>query len=296
MKQLENRKTLKKLFSDGALPTEHDFAALIDSMLNMSDEGFRKTPANGEEIYAPVGHHALLSFYRDQFPETALWRVALSPATDRLQFSSGDQAKPLLGLTAPESPKPGLRQPKDGEVDLDNRRGRVGIACGDPRDTLEVAGVIASTGRRGRHATATRIAADGQWHEVIGGLQGCQGFEVVAGAGGSQGKGHFGLLHAIALSAFNPSFGLLAWWRRRRGIRQTQAWWGRRCDRLELRWHGGSGRGGSYSLQIRTGCDFGPDQVIQVQLTQLWFDQEMAQCKQPKDSSDAEADTAQDKP
>ncbi|MDT8998207.1 hypothetical protein RQP53_02840 [Paucibacter sp. APW11] len=278
MKQLENRKTLKELFRDGALPSENDFAALIDSMLNMSDEGFRKTPENGEEIYAPVGHHALLSFYRDQFPDRALWRVALSPARDRLHISSGDQSQPLLGMEAPEAEAP--EKAELGDVDLVNHRGRLGIGCAEPRDTLDVAGIVASSGRRGRHSTAKRIKANGKWQDVISGLQGCQGFEVVAGAGGPHGKGHFGLLHAIALSTFNPSFGLLAWWRRRRGIRQTQAWWGRRCDRLELRWHGGSGRGGSYALQIRTGCNFGDDQVIQVQLTRLWFDPEMADCRQ----------------
>ena len=290
MKQLENRKTLKALFRNGALPTEKDFAALIDSMLNMSDEGFRKTPENGEEIYAPVGHHALLSFYRDQSPEQPLWRLGLSPAQDQLQFQSGAQAETLLGLDAAEPAPPGEDPLKAGEVDLNKRRGRVGIACDAPRDTLEVGGIIASSGRRGRHRTDTKpILADGTWQNVISGLQGCQGFEIVAGAGGPKSQGHFGLLHAVALSTFNPSFGLLKWWRRRRGIRQTQAWWGRRCDRLELRWHGDSGRGGAYSLQIRTGCNFGTDQVIQVQLTKLWFDEDMAQCLQPGASSSADA-------
>lgn len=280
MTKLQNRKTLKEFFREGAQPSESDFAALIDSMLNMSDEGFRKTPENGEEIYASMGHHALLSFYRDQVPDLALWRMRLSPTRDQLQFFSGGQLQPLLGLAAPDAVHV-KDDTSDGEVDLNNVRGRVGIGCEDPRDTLEVAGIVASSGRRGRHVTAKRIAANGEWQDVIGGLQGCQGFEIVAGAGGPHGKGHFGLLHAIALSAFNPSFGLLAWWRRRRGIRQTQAWWGRRCDRLELRWHGGSGRGGSYSLQIRTGCNFGANQIIQVQLTRLWFDPEMDQCLQP---------------
>ncbi len=283
MTKLHSRKTLQALFRNGALPAEDDFAALIDSTLNMSDEGFRKTPENGIETYAPVGRDALLSFYRDQFPDRPLWRVGLSPAQDRLQFLSGDQAQPLLGLEAPVLPPSSddTGSVDDGGVDLQNRRGRVGIGCTEPRDTLDVAGIVASSGRRGRHAVATRIAANGEWQDVITGLQGCQGFELVAGAGGPQGKGHFGMLHAIALCAFNPSFGILAWWRRRRGIRQTQAWWGRRCDRLELRWHGGSGRGETYSLQIRTGCDFGPDQVIQVQLTRLWFDPDMAGSFQP---------------
>jgi len=294
MTKLENRKTLKALFRDGALPTDNDFAALIDSMLNMSDEGFRKTPENGEEIYASVGHDALLSFYRDQFPDQALWRVALSPAGDRLQFISDNQAQPLLSLEAPGTGRHGdapgdMAASKADQADPESRRGGIGIGCAEPRDMLEVAGIVASSGRRGRHATVARIPADGKWHDVITGLEGCQGFEVVAGAGGKKGDGHFGMLHAVALSAFNPSFGLLAWWRRRRGIRQTQAWWGRRCDRLELQWHGDSGRDKTYALQIRTGCDFGSTQVIQVQLTRLWFDPEMADSYQPAASASGKA-------
>jgi hypothetical protein len=39
-----NRDTLKQFFQEGRLPTSDHFGDLIDSMLNMSDEGFRKTP------------------------------------------------------------------------------------------------------------------------------------------------------------------------------------------------------------------------------------------------------------
>lgn len=274
MKQYENRNTLKAYFSDGALPTAEHFAALIDSMLNMSDEGFRKTPENGEEIYAPVGHNTLLSFYRDQYPDHPLWRLSLSADQDRLQVHAGERAEPLLSLCGP-SAAPTDPAPIADDADLHNHRGRLGIGRPEARDTLDVEGVVASSGRRGRHHTELDIPADGGWHPIIKGLEGCQGFEVMAGAGSLPGKAHYGLLHAIALSAYNPAYGLLARWRRKRGIRTTQAWWGKRCDRLELRWAGGSGRASQYQLEIRSGCNFGPGQQIRVQLTRLWFDPHM---------------------
>lgn len=250
-----NRETLKNYFADGELPTQAHFADLIDSMLNMVDEGFRKTVANGQEICAPVGHHHLLSFYRDQAPDQALWRVSLGPQQDQLQFQPPGDGSPVLSLDAAGA--------------------SVGIGTAHPQATLDVRGPMSSQGRRGNLPLPGPVWANGEWQDLTGELVGCQGFEVVAGVG-EPGTGHFGLVHAIALSTYNPGGGLLAWWRARRGIRLTQGWWSRRCDKLQLRWHGSHGRKASYRLQIRSGCHFGENVKIQAHVSQLWFDPHMA--------------------
>ncbi|WP_211944299.1 hypothetical protein, partial [Cupriavidus campinensis] len=79
-----NRESLKRYFREGALPDEDHFADLIDSMLNMSDEGFRKTVERGFEVYSAAGHDALISFFRDHDPERAAWRFELGGARDAL--------------------------------------------------------------------------------------------------------------------------------------------------------------------------------------------------------------------
>lgn len=258
-----NRKTLKNYFSDGQLPTQEHFADLIDSMLNMSDEGFRKTVENGEEVRAAVGHNALLSFYRDQNPDALLWRVGLGGSQSQLHISASEasESPPLLCL---------------------DRQHGVAIGHGTPTERLDVDGTVAASGRRGRwsQGRSEALLANGDWQDLAVGLHGCQAFEVMAGAG-QRGSGHFSLLHATALSAFGPRTGPLAWLTRRRGIRQTQGWWGQRCDRLELRWFIDPEKDekGLYRLQIRSGCDFGTGQRIQAELTQLWFDPEMARCQ-----------------
>lgn len=257
----KNRETLKNYFSDGKLPTQEHFAELIDSMLNMSDEGFSKSVKNGDEIYAPYGYHHLQSFYREQDPAMPRWRVSLSKDADQLLLHSGNEEQPQLCL---------------------NREQGVGIGTLQPQAALDVQGAVRSSGRVGSYAVKTALA-NGKWQPLTEELEGCQGFEVVAGAG-LLGSGHFGLLHAIALNAFNPGGGWFGgrfdeffdWLRGRfqcrRGIRQTQAWWGRRCDRLEVRWKGTSGENARYRLEIRSACNFGKGRQIKVQLTQLWFD------------------------
>ncbi|TDR82777.1 hypothetical protein [Paludibacterium purpuratum] len=264
-----NRESLKHYFREGALPNEGHFADLIDSMLNMSDEGFRKSVENGFEVSALAGHDALISFFRDQEQENPAWRLELAGARDALLLR-GSAPRDNIG----EDGQPAAPALLTLQHDLVHPA--VGIGTESPQATLDVAGVLRSQGRQGASARRieTPLLANGQWQDLTDELQGCQAFEVMAGAGHS-GEGRFGLLHAVALNTYNPTLGLFNLFNRKRGIRCTHGYYSRRCDRLQLRWHGSSGRQASYRLQIRSGCDFGAGVQIQAQLTQLWFDPHM---------------------
>ena len=255
---IRNRETLRNYFGDGKLPTRYHFGDLIDSMLNMSDEGFRKSAENGLEVSTPVGHDALLSFYRDQRPKSALWSIGYGGGHDMLHFAPGASSaargrEPVLALDA---------------------NARVGVNTGTPRHALDVAGVVASQGRRGTYQRAepVPVLADGHWHDLTDTLTGCQAFEVMAGAG-HPGEGRYGLLHAIALNTYNPTAGWLDFLSRKKRITPHHAYYGRRCDKLQLRWEGSSGKNAAYRLRIRTGCNYGEGVRIKVMITQLWFDE-----------------------
>jgi hypothetical protein len=261
---IRNRESLRSYFSDGALPTQEHFADLIDSMLNMSDEGFRKSVERGFEISAAAGYEALLSFFRDQDPDLPLWSMLFGGAQGQLLIRANREP------------------PQDGQVDTTppllclDPAGRIGISNPNPEAALDIDGVLRSKGRRGSYARATAIPllANGEWHDLTDDLDGCQAFEVTAGAG-HQGKGRFALMHAVALNTYNPTLGILNFLNRKRGIRATDAFYARRCDRLQLRWRGSSGRNATYRLQIRTGCDYGKGISITAHVTQLWFDPHM---------------------
>lgn len=281
-----NRETLRNYFGDGKLPTRQHFGDLIDSMLNMSDEGFRKSAEKGLEVSTPVGHDALVSFYRDKLPKSVLWSVSYGGGQDMLHFQPGS----ATGARSPIPVVPVLA--------LDTKA-RVGINTATPRHALDVVGVVASTGRRGTYKPTPKpidakapeepkdakepqkeveLLADGNWHDITDELKGCQGFEVMAGAG-RPGASRFALTHAIALNTYNPTSGWLDFFSRKKRIKQHNAYYGRRCDRLELRWEGTSGKDAAYKLRIRTGCDYGKDEAtgkhmrIKVHVTQLWFDE-----------------------
>jgi hypothetical protein len=257
-----NRETLRNYFGDGKLPTKHHFGDLIDSMLNMSDEGFRKTAENGFEVSTPVGHDALMSFYRDQRPKSALWSVGYGGGQDMLYVQPGS-------VSATRGRPPVLA--------LDSQA-RVGINTAEPKHTLDVGGIVASQGRRGTYqpADAKPVLADGEWHDITDMLTGCQAFEIMAGVG-APGQGRFALMHATALNTYNPTAGWLDIFSRKKSIKTQHAFYGRRCDRMQLRWEGTSGKNASYRLRIRTGCDYGSFNGkpihIKVFATRLWFDE-----------------------
>lgn len=268
----QTRETLRQYFRAGQLPTEAHFGDLVDSMLNMKDEGFRKSPQAGLEISAAAGQDVLESWYRDADPTHALWQLRFGAAGDRLQFDRSGTGPagalpPVLSLDMAQRPA------TDGQPE--RLEPRVGVGTATPAHTLDVAGVLAAQGRRGSLPLASpSLRADGRPQALLTGLTGCQAFELVAGVGGGRGSGRFALLHAVVLNAYHPR---RPWWRRlwpgQPGIRITSAHYGRRCDRLLLDWTGDKhGKDAEYGLAIRSGCDYGDGVMIQVGITRLWFD------------------------
>src|SRR6185436_20000712 len=79
-----NRITLKHFFRRGGLPTENQFRDLIDSTLNMVDEGFGKSPENGLEI-SPLGDKpSLVSFFRNEDSASPAWSIRYDERREKL--------------------------------------------------------------------------------------------------------------------------------------------------------------------------------------------------------------------
>jgi hypothetical protein len=266
-----NRKTLADNFSDGKLPTQEAFGDLIDSMVNIIDEGFDKNALDGIKIAQLDNSSKLISFYDEITVKSPIWSVAFSPSgygggADRyknLNFFFGDSKTNgvTLATALPKEPK---------EDDIDGARTKLGVNNSNPQYEIDVKGIISSDGRIGRaEKKELEVKADGKWHPVIVGLDGCNAFEIMAGVGKKR-SGRYALMHAFALNTFNSKKG---------NITYHQAHYSSRCDQIDLRW---VGQTHNYSLEMRTRCNFdqnaSEETVIRYFVTQLWFDPFMDNC------------------
>jgi len=253
-----SRKTLKDYFLNGKMPTQEKFGDLIDSVVNILDDGFSKSPGGGllvapEDIETgtpqPPADKNLVSFFTNTAnlnDNNAAWFLGFT----------GDETKPDLVLSQPGAASLLLRQ--NGQVNIN---GTVGIKTNAPQYELDVAGITGMQGRVGTYLQQQQrtVPADGNWHPILTGLDSLQGFEVMAAVYGVKGSGKYALLHAIALSTFGGS---------KNRINKTSAWYGRRRHRLDLRW---TGKTHDYNLEIRTHSNFGEGIVIRYYLTKLWW-------------------------
>lgn len=263
----KNRSTLKRYFDKGALPTEDHFADLIDSSLNMVDEGFEHTPKNGVEISLIGQHERLISFFKSVANRQEAWSIKFNQETNRLSFSriAGDkQEKSVLIL---------------------DERGRMGVNNDAPEYTLDVDGVIRSSGRIGDNPYGKMtIPADGGWHDITETLNGCHALEVMAGVG-SRGTGRYALMKAVAMNAYNPSGYWFNFLNLKKRIRYQQSYYLSRINRIKLRWKSVDN---GYRLQMRTNCEYGEGAVVRFYLTRLWFDEEMEASSLSSNEHDAD--------
>ncbi|MCW5608276.1 MAG: hypothetical protein KIT26_09485 [Nitrosomonas sp.] len=246
-----NRKTLEAKFKNGSMPTETAFADLIDSTLNLIDDGFEKTIKDGLRIFQ-LGEGKLMSFYQKMETLSPLWFVGLDKKTSNLTIGNRFNAN-VLTLSS-------IDQTDDAAP-----AGRTGVGINkiQPQYELDVAGTIASHGRIGKKDEFA-VPADGQWYDITEVLTGCQAFEVVAGVGGRDADGKYALMHAFALSTYHA----------KNHISYHQAHYGAKCNQLELRWQTVATEGDNfeYVLQLRTGVSYGSDIWVRYHLTRLWED------------------------
>ena len=250
----QNRNTLKNYFKKGALPSQEQFGDLIDSSLNMVDEGFTGTPPNGVHITTQGDHDSLLTFFRGKNPEHPKWALGFQGEADRLH---------LFPATKGDTPAAAFTVTPDGQV---------GVKQDNPAWQLDVNGVVGAKGRIGVHLPdEATVRADGGWKAITPMLTGCNAFEVIAGVG-KPNQGRYALMHAIALNVHNPAgilFNFLNWKKR---ISYSHAYYLARRDMLKLHWEGSSD---GYRLMIKSNSDYQDDVRIRYFITQLWFDPKM---------------------
>lgn len=176
-----NRTTLKGYFIKGAIPTEANFADLIDSMLTQDEDNIGKLPSDPLRITASGTEESLLNFYRvEAGAETLTWQIKQKPG-NKAGLSIGDAASSRLfiesgtGNVGVGTTTPSQKLDVIGNI---NVTGNVGIGTTKPLGPLSVGdssvagsdgflviGKMAGTGGGNRHF---RIGFDANFNFVIG--------------------------------------------------------------------------------------------------------------------------------
>ncbi|MGI0116749.1 hypothetical protein [Zooshikella sp. RANM57] len=264
-----NRLTLKNYFQDGAIPTSQQFEDLIDSSVNIIEEGINSVTDKGLEIIAQEGQYLISFFSQHSRSHKPNWSINYNGSEQDLKllrYSDDKQIIPAL-MTFSSSGCVGINNPK-------------------PIHDLDIAGVLKSYGRVGSHMLppSSKAIADGNWHTITPTLSGCHAFEVMAGTGHHE-KQQFALMHAIAMNTpletkakaklkfFNTKDGSTT---HVDGIKMCQTGNIRTGITIELQW--ANREETEYVLQIRTNQEISKKTIINYQLTQLWFDPDMNEC------------------
>lgn len=228
----KNRAILKNYFLKGNVPKENNFQDFIDSCLNQEDDGIWKKQDEALKIKAEGTSEEVLQFYKNIEDLRPTWTLSIKGKDGNEGFNFAEEESRLFLETG----------------------GNVGVGTTQPRTKLDVDGFVGMTGRIGFYANG-EVPADGQWHDVIVGLNHYNAFEVVAVAGK---RGSHAITHAIAVSAYGNS---------KSAVNKTQGFYGWMRNKIDIRW---VGTYFDYSLQVRTRRNIGDGVYISYNVAKLF--------------------------
>lgn len=78
MEQHKDRKTLKGYFKKGSIPTEEQFASLIDSVPNIAEDGQAVRTSDGWSFYPEAGKPLQICLHEEE-GKPAAWTLCLTP-------------------------------------------------------------------------------------------------------------------------------------------------------------------------------------------------------------------------
>jgi len=226
---LINRQTLKNYFQKGGFATEKHFIDLIDSSLNMIDDGISINQKQGFKLN-PIGFSTrLMSFFKKATQNEPDFTVNINQDNVEGLSINNREGDPLLKF---------------------DQNKQIGVHTNEPRFDFDVRGVLGIDSKSGNHIVG-EVDGDGSWQTIISNLDGINGFEVVASIRGKMGSGRYAIAHAIALSTFGGKSS-------RNRIKNTNAYYGSFMNRLSFRW---VGEMHNYELQVRTRRHYGVSEL-----------------------------------
>ena len=137
----KNRSDLKSYFVKNAIPTEGNFADLVDSQLNQAQDGVFKPDGDALTVTAALGDQKrVLRLYASYPAANPDWMISLNPAQDPANAAS--TSRPGFGVT-------------DGtgrtRLFIDAATGQIGVGTNDAAGRPGRGGTAQANGFRGRY-------------------------------------------------------------------------------------------------------------------------------------------------
>jgi hypothetical protein len=230
----KNRQTLIESFRQGKKPSQQDFENLIDSMLNILDDGFSKTAETGMGLAPLLGKETVISVFKEPADSKPQWEIAINTnCCLEIRRCREEEVVPVLVL------KP------DGTVEL-----------GAKESETVLKNVLRMPVREGNLYSGS-VQADGYWHDITDNLSGYQALEVTAYAG-KKGSGKHALLVATATACFGTNA----------KIKKMNSHFGSYGHKIRLRWKK-TGDNFQVKLQLKTIFKYDNETEIKYHITGL---------------------------
>ena len=147
---LINRQTLKNYFQKGGFATEKHFIDLIDSSLNMIDDGISINQKQGFKLN-PIGFSTrLMSFFKKATQNEPDFTVNINQDNVEGLSINNREGEPLIKF---------------------DQNKQIGVHTNEPRFDFDVRGVLGIDSKSGNHIVG-EVDGDGSWQTIISNLDG----------------------------------------------------------------------------------------------------------------------------
>ncbi len=233
---IRSRQILKDFFSDGKRPSQEEFRDLIDSAVNILDDGYSKDAKDGLKLAPKNDSNTLLSMCTKSGAPPS-WIFTINDAEDLL-IERNTQGHTHDGSEGDREPSILLNAPKTTVI-------------GD----IEIRGIKKGTSVTPEFAPV----ADGKWHDITGDLYGMYAMEIMASVCGKKGSGEYAVLMAWATNCYGSH----------NRIRRLQSHFGFFGHKLKLRWKKGKNQACRLQIKTRLRYKAGQAQPIDCHITYL---------------------------
>lgn len=233
---IRNRNTLIEGFSKGQRPTADDFKNLIDSTVNILDDGFSKDAQSGIKL-APISEQegTVMTFLQNMTDDMGgKWEFAILNNDMKISHVNDTATGQSILLK------------QNGEIEI-----------GKEGSDVTIKGTLHAEQRSGRTVTKKMIA-NGKWQDLTDYLEGIHALEVVC----VMGKRHTGK-HAVLIAHATHCFGA------KPRIRKVRSHFGIFGNKLLIRWVK-SKNDRACKLQVRSRFMLGNEIIIRGSITSLW--------------------------